>query len=229
MRVIVGVFAVIGLGLFIGGMFAYRHTRHFVDTAISAQGVVTANVRSQSTAGRTTFHPRVRFRTADGQEISFISSIGTRPPVYRVNDPVRVLYDPQDPYHASIQSLMNLWILPIILCGLGIFFGSAGVVAAVLQIVGARRKAWLQQNGRRILAQFTRVELNKSVRVNGLHPYIMVCQWLDPASNRMQVFKSANIWFDPSSYISAKTLEVLVDPDNSHRYLVDTSFLPKVG
>jgi hypothetical protein len=44
----------------------------------------------------------------------------------------------------------------------------------------------------------------------------------------MCIFHSANIWFDPSNYIPGKTLGVLIDPNNPHRYLVETSFLPKV-
>ena len=50
----------------------------------------------------------------------------------------------------------------------------------------------------------------------------------DPASNEMHIFQSDNIWFDPTDYIPGKTLEVLVDPNRPHRYLVETSFLPKV-
>ena len=44
----------------------------------------------------------------------------------------------------------------------------------------------------------------------------------------MHVFNSANIWFNPSDYISAKTIEVLVDPNNPRRYAVETAFLPKL-
>jgi hypothetical protein len=42
-RLILGLFAVIGLGLLIGGIFSVRHTRHFLQTAVSVPGVVTEN------------------------------------------------------------------------------------------------------------------------------------------------------------------------------------------
>jgi hypothetical protein len=45
----------------------------------------------------------------------------------------------------------------------------------------------------------------------------------------MHVFHSANIWFDPTDYVPGKTLDVLLDPENPHRYLVKTSFLPEVA
>ena len=91
-----------------------------------------------------------------------------------------------------------------------------------------RKNAWLHQNGRRIQAEITGVELDTSLTVNGANPYRILCQWLDPAKNEMHVFHSGHIWYDPTNYITGKTLEVLVDPNNPHRYTVETSFLPKV-
>lgn len=230
-RLIFGIFAVVGLGLLIGGVVSFQHTRRFLATAVSVPGVVTENVwREERSNNRTTwtFYPRIRFRTADGQEISFISNSGSSPPSYRVNEPVTILYDPQQPYHAYIQSFSALWLLPTILCGLGAVFCSFGLVAVAWAALTARKNVWLEQNGRRIQAEFTRVELNTSVEVNGANPYRIVCQWLDPASNQMHIFHSANIWFDPTNFIPGKTLEVLLDANNPHRYLVETSFLPKV-
>jgi hypothetical protein len=232
LRLIFGLFAVIGLGLLIGGVVSIQQTRRFLATASSVPGVVTENVwredRSSNNNTNWAFYPRIRFRTTDGQEITFITNSGSSPPAYRVNEPVTILYDPQQPYHAYIQSFSELWLLPTILCGLGIVFCSFGVVAVIWKGISARKNAWLEQNGRRVQAEFTRVELNTSLEVNGANPYRIVCQWLDPASNQMHIFHSANIWFDPTSYIPGKTVEVLVDPNRPHRYLVETPFLPKV-
>jgi hypothetical protein len=233
MRLFFGIFTAIGLGLLIGGVFAFQHTRRFLANAISVPGTVTENVwqeqRSSNTSGRGDFYPRIRFRTTDGQEISFIANSGSNPPSYHVSQQVTILYDPQQPYHAYIQSFVDLWLLPTILCGLGMVFCSFGVVAAIWKALGARKDAWLRQNGRRIEAEFTRVELNTSLQINGSSPYRLVCQWLDPATNHMHVFHSANIWFDPTNYVTGKTLQVMLDPNNPHRYLVETSFLPEVG
>jgi len=232
MRLVFGLFAAVGLGLLIGGVFAFQHTRRFLATAISVPGIVTENVwqeeRSSNNRLRGSFYPRIRFRTTEGQEISILSTVGDNPPSYRVNETVTVLYDPQQPYHAVIRSFLELWFLPTLLCGMGMVFCSFGVVAAALKVATTRKNAWLEQNGRRVQAEFTRVELNTSVQVNGTCPYRLVCQWLDPATNQMHVFHSANIWFDPTQFISGKTLDVLLDPENPHRYLVKTSFLPEV-
>jgi len=191
--------------------------------------IVWQESRSSNNNRGGSFYPRVSFHTADGQEISFITSTGSNPPSYRVNEPVTILYDPQQPYHAYIRSFADLWLLPTILCPMGLIFCSFGVVAGIWKLVNASKNDWLKQNGRRIQAEFTGVQLNTSVQVNGSSPYRLKCQWLDPATNKMHVFHSANIWFDPTNYVSGKTLDVLLDPENPHRYLVETSFLPELA
>ncbi|HUI56914.1 MAG TPA: DUF3592 domain-containing protein [Bryobacteraceae bacterium] len=226
MRVICGVFLFVGLGLLAGGVLAIQHTRHFVRNAVLAQGVVTENVRPGG--GRAVYYPRVRFRTAGGRQISFLSSGGSNPPAYRVGESVTVLYDPQDPYNVSIRSFWNVWVLPFILCSLGVFFFLVGGALMAVAVVTARRNTWLRQNGRRIQAQFTGVESSANRSVRGSTLYRIVCQWLDPA-NQVHVFKSADIPFDPTSYVPGKTLEVLIDPNNPKRYVVETSFLPKLA
>jgi hypothetical protein len=232
-RLIFGIVLVVRLGLLAGGFYSVQHTRQFLRTAVEAPGVVTENLRQESSSSDRSglswsYYPRIRFRTSDGQEIVFISSTGTNPPAYRVNEPVTVLYDPRQPRHAFIKSFAQVWMLSIILFGVGALLSSVGIGAVVWKGVGNRKNAWLQQNGRRIQAEITRVALDTSLEVAGKHPYRIVCQWLDPARNEVHLFHSANIWFDPTSYIPGKTIEVLVDPDNPRRYAVETAFLPKV-
>ena len=232
-RLVFGIFTIVGLALLIGGVLSIQHTRRFLATAVSVPGVVKENVRQESRSSKSdrrgSFYPRISFHTANGPEISVITNTGSNPPSYRVNESVPIVYDPQQPYHAYIRSFTELWLLPAILCPMGLVFCSFGVVAGIWKALNARKNDWLKQNGRRIQAEFTGVELNTSVRINGSSPYCLACQWLDPATNKMHVFHSANIWFDPTNYVSGKTLDVLLDPENPHRYLVETSFLPEVA
>jgi hypothetical protein len=65
--------------------------------------------------------------------------------------------------------------------------------------------------------------------VNGRSPYHIISQSPDPASNTVRVFESENIWFDPSEYIKEETIDVLVDPNNPRKYVMDISFLPKLA
>jgi hypothetical protein len=161
--------------------------------------------------------------------MDFVSDVGSRPASYRVNDSVQVFYDPENPTKASINSFGSLWVLPLIFSGLGTVFFSIGIVPFALTRRVRRRDEWLRTNGRHIQADFERVELNRNLRVNGESPYRIICQWLDPTTNKVHVFRSHNLWYDPEKYISAKTLDVIVDPNNLRRYVVDTAFLPKLA
>ena len=92
-----------------------------------------------------------------------------------------------------------------------------------------RKHEWLRSNGSSVQADLERVELNTSVQVNGTSPYRIVCQWLNPMTNQVHVFKSENLWFDPSKYVTGNSVQVLIDPDNPRRYWVETGFLPKIA
>ncbi len=229
-RLIFGIFFVLGLGMLIGSYFTIQHTRRFLATAVEAHGVV-VDLVFRETGGRHaswSYFPHVRFRTADGREIDFESGSGSNPPSYWVNETVTVLYDPQQPQRAYLNSFGSLWAGTIVLAILGVAFTGPGVGYGIWQRRSNQKEAWLRENGQRIQAEIKSVELNRSVRVNGRSPYRIICQWMDPIRNEVHVFHSRNIWFDPTDMVQGKTLEVLMDPNNPRQYTVDTSFLPKV-
>ena len=222
-RLIFTIFAIVGSVMVAVALFLCLRTGNFLRSAATADAVVVENVWSGS------YHPRVRFRTNSGQEFTFVSSTGTSPASYREGESVQVLYDPDSPANASINGFVSLWLLPLIFGGIGIVFCSVGLVPFAWYRHVQRRDDWLRANGRRIQADFDRVEVNTSLRVNGQCPWRIVCQWLDPMSNQMHVYRSHNLWYDPARFITGKTMEVIVDPDNPKRYVVETSFLPKLA
>ena len=223
-RLIFGIFLAVGMVLLAVAVVSYWHTRQFRQNAASADGVVIENVWSSRT-----YFPQVRFRTSGGQDLTFTSNMGSKPASYQVGDRVRVLYDPEKPADASIDSFESQWLLPTIFGSLGLIFCSVGIAPFAWQRHVRRRNEWLRANGRRIQADFDRVELNTSLRVNGSSPYRIVCQWRDPATNQVHVFHSRNIWYDPQKYIMGTTMEVIVDPDNFKRYMLETGYLPELA
>jgi hypothetical protein len=230
LRLLLGIFSFLGVTMTLIAGFLVVHTRQFISRAVSAPGNVIENVwRGSNSDSSDRAHPKIRFRTGTGQEFVFVSNFGSSPPSYRVNEAVTVLYDPEDPNRASIQSFFSQWFAPILVGGLGLVFASAGLIPMLVMRRSAANDEWLRINGQRIQARFERVELNTSVEVNGSNPYRLVCQWHNPVTNQVHVFKSHNIWYDPAGYIGSATLDVLLDPNNYKRYLVETSFLPKVA
>jgi hypothetical protein len=231
LKLISGVFTAVGMGMLVGSLFALADTRGFISRAVEAEGQVIALDRSRSSSrsgsSSTTYRPVVEFTSGTGKRIEFTSSVGSNPPSHRVGEAVTVLYNPADPYSARIKSFFQLWFGFLIVFFLGLVFAVIGLTMIFVRTRGRKRAEWLHQHGRRVKTSFTGVELNDSVRVNGRSPYQIISQSSDPASNNIRVFESENIWFDPSEFIKGETIDVLVDPNNPKKYVMDISFLPK--
>jgi zinc transporter ZupT len=90
----------------------------------------------------------------------------------------------------------------------------------------AEHKKFLLQNGRLIQADFTEVVLNQSLQVNGRNPYQIIAQWHDKASNQIHVYKSENLWFNPTQFINMQKMPVYIDTNNPKKHYMDISFLP---
>jgi uncharacterized protein DUF3592 len=233
LKIISGVFSTVGLGMLVGSFFIFSNTSRFIAGAREAEGKVIALDRSRSSSSSgsssTTYRPVVEFTSGTGKRIEFTSNVGSSPPSHRVGESVTVLYNPADPYRARIKSFFQLWFGVLIVFLLGLVFAAIGLSMIFMRARGRKRAEWLRQHGRRMKTSFKGVELNNSVRVNGRCPYHIVSQSPDPASNTVRVFESENIWFDPTEYIKGETIDVLVDPHNPKKYVMDISFLPKLA
>lgn len=125
------------------------------------------------------------------------------------------------------SSFVDLWLLPMLFGIIGGVFFAVGFGMIMWGIKKSAAVKKLQESGRRIETEIKGVELNTHYRVNGRHPYRIISQFTE--GNNIYIFKSDNIWFDPTNYIKTKTISVLVDPNNMKKYYTDISFLPKVN
>ncbi len=214
---------VVGIGLLGGAAYVASRTAAFLRSAEQVEGTVVALV------GSDTYAPRVEYRLPSGETRTFTSGVRTSPPAYDVGERVTVSYDPQRPGAVRLHGTFSLWGFPIFLGGFGLVLGGAGGVMLAVRAARRRREAALRLHGRRVQARFQAVERNASLTVNGVHPWRIVCQWQDPTTGLLHVFKSRNLWFDPTSYVRAQELTVFVDPRNPRRYAVDVEFLPRLA
>jgi hypothetical protein len=235
---VLGILGVIGLGLMGGGSYYRWQTEKFLRSAISTDGLVTEIIKREyhgkySRSLTPSYFPRVSFRTKEGRSVIFIPTAASGQSDYRRNQTVPVVYDPREPQHAYIRSSRDLFGPSGFLFGAGILFflpGIAYVISRPVHNWRSRRadakKAWLLQNGRRILAQNPRVE--RKTKGYGYHPYRITCEWLDPATNRTYSFGSPDIFYDPAVFLPKKSIEVTINPNNPGSYFMDISFLPKM-
>ena len=92
----------------------------------SASGVVVElqkRVFNPGSAG--VYCPVVEFRTGSGEVVRFVSSQGTMPATHKVGQTIKVLYHPQEPHTAEIESGLSNWLTPGCLfaaAAFGVFF-----------------------------------------------------------------------------------------------------------
>ena len=221
-------FSVLGLAMLAGAFFMYSKTQDFMNNALVTEGTVTQLVRSRS-GDSITYKPVVEFKTQSGRLIEFTSSSGSNPPSYSQGEIVDVLYQEGTPEQAKINSFFSLWGLSTILGGLGSLFLLVGFLIILVSALRGKKVKYLKQNGIPIEAKFQSVEINGSLEVNGRNPYQIFAQWKNPMTSELHIFKSENLWFDPTDHINQEGITVLIEKDNPNKYYVDISFLPKLA
>jgi hypothetical protein len=224
---------IVGVAMLAGAVYLYSNTRSSLAGAVHAQGTVVDLQRTESLDSHSnrsiSYYPVVQYAEAGGRKVEFISDSGSNPPAYSRGDQVEVLYHADAPEKARINGFMSLWFGTLIVGGLGVVFTAVGTAMVVVPIRRRRLESFLKSNGVPVEATFESVEQNTSMKVNGQSPWRVLAQWLDPATSQVHVFKSDNLWFDPSAYIKDRKINVFIDRADPKKYYVDLSFLPKLA
>ncbi len=228
LNVIKYVFAIVGACMLAGAFALYSSTASFLEHSVTTQGTVVELIRSRS-SDSTSYYPVVQFTAASGREIEFQSSTGSNPPPYSRGEQVAVFYEPANPEDAMVDGFFSLWGAALIICVIGSVFGLIGGGMIAYGAMKGRSKADLQKNGVEIHASIQGVEQNTSLTVNGLNPFRIICHWQHPQTRELHIFRSENLWFDPTNHVNQEKVPVLVDEANLKKYWVDTSFLPKLA
>jgi len=133
--VVGGAFAVLGPVLLAVGVYLYARTSAFLERATRTRGEVVELVERRSDDGYT-YAPVFVFEDAKGTSRRIVSNTSSNPPGYAVGDEVDVLYDPDDPEDACIDSFFSLWGGATIVGGLGLVFGIVGVAVLIMRKYG---------------------------------------------------------------------------------------------
>jgi hypothetical protein len=208
--------------------FWYNSNTAFLERAITTEGTVVDLVVNRSSDSRS-YSPVVEFVSQEGRLVEFVSQTGSNPPDYSRGERVGVLYLPSEPKQAKINDFFSLWGGLLVVGGLGLIFFLIGMALVIIPIIKGRKDEQLRNNGYPIKTKFQRVELNESYAVNGRHPFQVITQWQDPSTTRIHVYKSNNLWFDPTGYIDQDHITVFIEKDDPETYYMDISFLPELA
>ena len=105
---------VIGLFLLVPGVVALADSLAFVMRAQRAEAVFQGAVERNSSYG-VMYYPKFAFRTGDGRDMTFISSVGASNQDYGPGSRQVILYDPLHPDRMQSDSLFGVWLLPIVM------------------------------------------------------------------------------------------------------------------
>ena len=135
---LLAIFGSIALVLAVVAIYLFVDTWRFTSNAGRAEGTV-ANVVWGIRTRLPAAYPVIRFQAPSGV-IEFKARTGTSPPRFQVGDKVAILYRPEDPRDARIDSFVDLYLTATIFGFLAGVFG--GVAAMVFVIVrGQTRQA----------------------------------------------------------------------------------------
>lgn len=228
-KIIGPLFTVVGVVLLIVAYWQYNETKKFIKESTIAKGTVIDLILDRSSSSSSgVYYPVIRFKTESGEIIEIKSDTGSNPPSHKKGAHVQVRYISNNPYRAKIDSFFSIWFFCIISAGMGIGFSGAGLAMLGTWMRSVRRDAWLQQYGQIIAAEFQSVEIDTSIKENGQSPYRIVAHWRDPLTNKLYVFKSKQIWKNPTSFIQSNDILVRIDPNNPKKYSMDISFIPEI-
>ncbi len=121
-------FAVIGLVAVVIGILWIRSTKERLKTMINHTGTVVEKSRVERPGETATFYPVVEFKTQTGDVFRFEGKTSGAEHEYKIGEQIEILYDPQDPKGAMINSWKELWLPPIVLMLIGGGVMLAGIV-----------------------------------------------------------------------------------------------------
>jgi hypothetical protein len=126
-------FTVIGLVVLFIGLFWLNATSERLKRMIDGTGTV-VEVTRRRIGDDINYYPRIEFQTQTGETFQFESNTGGSSTSYRVGDQVPILYNPQMPQDATINSWYEIWLPPIVVTILSLSGLAPGIFALGLAL-----------------------------------------------------------------------------------------------
>ncbi|RUT66835.1 hypothetical protein CKG00_10880 [Morganella morganii] len=225
-RIIFGIFAVIGLLMLMGGSYLYLSGYSQEKNGIVATGQIIDLSVHRSDNG-ISYCPVVKY--TDGQD-TYVMESSYCSSGYRnaSGDNIEVIYQPGIPANAVIHSFGGLYGGAVILLGMGVIFALVGTLPLIIMYLRGKSAQRLLREGMPIKARITGAEMNTTISINGRCPFRIVAQVHNSAENTVKLYYSRNIAFDPAPFIHQEFVTVYADTKNPDNYFMDISFLPVV-
>lgn len=133
---------------------------------------------------------------------------------------LNITYDPENPSKIRLNDSFMLTNLPTIICG-GL---SCGYLILGISFLFVTRKSkarkYLMKEGRAADAELIRVDHKTNVRINGAHPYVLVCQYIHN-DGQVYMMSSQMLKLDPTPYLYEGHVRFYYDNNDVTKYYID--------
>ncbi|MGN0621646.1 MAG: DUF3592 domain-containing protein [Porcipelethomonas sp.] len=216
MSILGGSFAAVGAIFMIAACVMLAADSSFMKTAEETTAVITDidTDRRVSHGEERTDHTVYIEYIADGEVYN--EPLGEYNSGMYEGEEITVYYDPDKPSDVRTGSKLMQYIF----LGIGALFFIIGASFVSVIVLKNRRIKLLKQSGDRLSGTITRVEMNRSVKINNRHPYKAECEVTDPYSGERYLYSSENITSDISDLVGME-VTVYADRNDRSRYYVD--------
>lgn len=203
-------FFIVGIYLCVKQMYFNCHALYTIGTVVEASN-----------------RPIITFTSQNNETIRFAAHTTSRPAPYARGYQLEVLYSPDSPQQAYINSFVDKWFLSLAVIFTGLLFILPCGYLLIRFLKHDRAQKLLDANGEKITTTYQRTVMLTNDE-NGCS-YQVYSYWLDPDKpNDMYIYKSDWLIHDPRPVIEqnkVKEIVVTVNPKNYASYKMDISFL----
>lgn len=109
--------------------------------------------------------------------------------------------------------------------GIGVFFGVFAIGIFLVRKSAKDKMNRFMESGSYVMADIIDIDVNPMQKVQTgtmkMHPYFIVCRYMD-GNGQEYIFRSKNLYYNPSGLLKSNQLKVYVDLANPRKYFVDT-------
>lgn len=217
-KVLYGIFAVVGIILLISSVIVFIFNQRFISEAQEISGVIETIEAYRSSDGDINHRVYVSYvyggKQYNNVRVSFYSSN-----MYEGKE-ITLYCDPENPGKVMVKG--SGLFATIMFVAMGIIFTCIGVIPILVSIFRKAEKNKIRNTGRSLYATIDEITYNKSYTVNGRHPYVIFCSYKDDYKDIIYCFKSENLWVNPEPVLTVgSTVKVYVEENNYKKYYVD--------
>lgn len=210
------IFLIVGLITMLSGIGMFVSFLSFKSTAVETQAVIT-DIETAKTRnnGKTNISHTV-FIAYTFEGMQYDNMLGYYSSGMREGQEIKIYVDPESPTNIRSNSLMAEILM--IVMGLPFTILGMGFVVSTVRKAAAKKK--LMRDGEKMIGFITGVVLDRSLQINGKHPYKAEVEVIDPMTGEKYLYSSEGI-LQNITWLTGESVTVYVDAADKSRYYVD--------